>query len=361
MDAQVLDIEEKVAPLEFFPSVPANFRVAAAGTVPAGTVLGEHVELYCLDDARREAWFVDTGAHTDLAGVPFFYLAQYRAARRLLTVPYDTLHALAEDLPDPRVVWVHSTGRCGSTVLSRALNSVPGVRSLSEPDVYSDIAMFRHWGGPGRDEEYGRLVRSCTRLLGRHAPTLAVKLRGGAIHLGDLLQKVHPGAHNLFLYRHAERWAESMHAGFTAGLPGKRAMPTFLRYLESQAPLLGPWARSHGRRPTVAESYALTWLSIMDRYVTLREAGVPMLAVRYEELVAAPAETVLRILDWCELPTDGVDAVLATFATDSQEGTNLSRSARAAAPVAGLTADDLAQLRAVLAEHPVISTPDYGQ
>jgi len=360
VDARVLSIEEKVAPLEFFPSVPANFRVSEAGTVPAATVLGEHVELYCLDDARGEALFVDTGQDVDPAGAPFFYLAQYRAARRLLAVPYHTLHALAEDLPDPRPIFVHSTGRCGSTLLSRALTAVPGVRSLSEPDVYSDLAMLRHWY-PDRESDYSRLVRSCTRILGRHAPTLAVKLRGGAIHLADLLQKEYPAAHTLFLYRHAERWTESMHAGFTPSLPGKRALPTFLRYLEAQAPLLGPYARRHGRRPTLSESYALTWLSIMDSYVTLSEAGVPFLPIRYEELTAAPKDTVLRILRWCELPTDSVDAVVGTFATDSQEGTTLSRSARAAAPVAPLTPEDYEQLRAVLAEHPVVSTPDYGQ
>jgi hypothetical protein len=360
VDARVLGIEEKVAPLEFFPSVPSNFRVSEVGTVPAATVLGDHVELYCLDDARGEALFVDTGEDVDLAGAPFFYLAQYRAARRLLAVPYDTLHALADGLPDPRPIFVHSTGRCGSTLLSRALTAVPGVRSLSEPDVYSDLAMLRHWY-PDRESDYGRLARSCTRILGRHTPTLAVKLRGGAIHLGDLLQKEYPAAHDLFLYRHAERWTESMHAGFTPSLPGKRALPTFLRYLEAQAPLLSPYARRHGRRPTLAESYALTWLSIMDRYVTLRDAGVPFLPVRYEELTAAPRETVLRILQWCELPTDGVDAVVETFATDSQAGTNLSRSARAATPVVPLTPEDYEQVRAVLAEHPIVSTPDYGQ
>ncbi|MFC5946024.1 hypothetical protein, partial [Micromonospora harpali] len=37
-----------------------------------------------------------------LAGGPFLYLDQYRAAQRLVTVPYETLHRLADGLPDRR-------------------------------------------------------------------------------------------------------------------------------------------------------------------------------------------------------------------------------------------------------------------
>ena len=64
-------------------------------------------------------------------------------------------------------------------------------------------------------EDYLRLIRSCTRLLCRDAPTTVVKFRAGGIHLADLFHQAYPDARNIFLYRHAERWLESMHAGFT--------------------------------------------------------------------------------------------------------------------------------------------------
>lgn len=358
MDAQVLEIDEKVAPVEFFPSVPTNFRTTDGPTVPAAATLGPHVELYCLDDENRRALFVQTGPDVDLLDAPFFYLAQYRGAERLLALPYEALHALADDLPDPRLVFLFSTGRCGSTLLSRAFNAVPGVRSLSEPDVYSDVATLRHWD-PSREDEYARLLRSCTRILGRNADTLAIKFRGGAIHAADLLHREFPAARTLFLYRNAERWLESMHAGFTPGLPGEEAAPTFLRYLLAQSPLIVPFAQRHAREATVAEAYALTWLSVLDRYVTLTRAGVEMLPVRYEDLTADPAGSVHAVLDWCDLPTDVVDKVVETFATDSQTGTALSREARAAAAPSAPTPEDHAALRAVLAEHPVVNTPDF--
>lgn len=360
MDAWALHVEDKVAPLEYFPSVPSNFVLSDGDAVPAGTVLDTDHELYCLDDEHRRALFVRTPPGTELAGAPFFYLAQYRAAQELVAVPYGTLHALADTLPDPALVMLYSVGRCGSTLLSRGFTAVPGVRSLSEPDVFSDVAMLRHWD-PSREDEYGRLVRSCVRILGRSAPTLAVKPRGGALGIADLVRARFPDSHALFLYRDAERWMESMHAGFTPSLPAADAMPTFLRYLLSQAPLLGPFAADHGRQPFLAETYALTWLSMMDRYVGLRDAGVPFLPLRYEELIAAPRETLAAVLEWCGLPTAAVDEVVATFATDSQEGTRLSRAARAerTAALPQLDDEDYALARKVLAAHPVVTVPGW--
>jgi hypothetical protein len=354
MTAQVLHIEEKTAPLEYYPSVPSNFVLRDGDQVPAETVLGPDVELYCLDDSAHRALFVQTPPGTDLAGAPFFYLAQYRAAVRLLAVPYDELHRLAEPLPDPDLVLLYSVGRCGSTLLSRGLNAVPGVRSLSEPDVLSDLAMLRYWE-PAREDELGRLVRSCLRILGRSTPTLAVKPRGGAIGLADLVRRQFPAVHDVFLYRNAERWMDSMHAGFTPSLPSKDALPTFLRYFLSQA----GFAEKQGRPPYLAETYALTWLSMMDRYVTLRAEGVPFLPVRYEELTAAPRETLAGVLAWCGLPAGSLDAVLATFGTDSQSGTNLSRSARSESAPPPLDDEDYALARAVLASHPTVTDPAW--
>jgi hypothetical protein len=48
--------------------------------------------------------------------------------------------------------------------------------------------------------------------------------------------------------------------------------------------------------------------------------------------------------------------VLTTFATDSQEGTQLGRSGKAA--VEPLDEDDYTLARAVLADHPIVNTPD---
>ena len=87
------------------------------------------VSLYCLDHANQRALFVDTPPEVDLLQAPFYFIAQYQAAQRLIAVPYATLHALAREVElDPqRIILFYSTGRCGSTLFSHVLNQTPNV------------------------------------------------------------------------------------------------------------------------------------------------------------------------------------------------------------------------------------------
>ena len=132
MDARVLEIADRVAPLEFFPSVPSNFVLQEAGVVPAGTVLGASVDLYCLDDANRRALFAELPDGVDPAGAPFFYLTQYQQALRLYAVAYETLHERPPTSPT-RCYVGHSPALRLHAAEARALDQVDGVRSISEP------------------------------------------------------------------------------------------------------------------------------------------------------------------------------------------------------------------------------------
>ncbi|MDG4763206.1 hypothetical protein O7632_03645 [Solwaraspora sp. WMMD406] len=360
MTAQVLRIVDKVAPGEFFPAVPQNFVLREDGQLPARDLAHRpDVGLYCLDLDQQLAYFVETTPGVDLTTAPFLYLAQYQHARRLFAVSYETLHRIADELPDPaRLILVYSVGRCGSTAISHALGAVPGVRGWSEPDVFTQLAVLRH-EDPTRDDEYARLLRSCVRLLGHGTATLAVKFRAGGIHLADLFQRVFPDSRGLFLYRHAERWLESMHEGFTPHLPGPEQQQTFLRYVTAQAPLLMPFALRHQRQPTPVEAYLLTWLSAMEACLRYGRDGVPLRPVRYEDLSTDPAATLAAILDHCGLPADGFDAAYGTLAADSQAGTLLSRASRRRAETPALRDEEYARTRAVLAEYPTIGAPDF--
>ena len=64
---------------------------------------------------------------------PFYFVTQYETAQRLIAVPYDTLHQLAAECQiDPsKIILVYSTGRCGSTLISRVFDQVPEVASFS--------------------------------------------------------------------------------------------------------------------------------------------------------------------------------------------------------------------------------------
>ena len=361
MSTRILEIIDKVTPLEYFPAVPQNFVLRDGESVPPEVVLGNpDISLYCLDEENRQALFVETSPGVDLMQAPFFYLAQYQHAQRLIAVPYDTLHRLADDCPGAagNLVLIYSVGRCGSTLISQALNAVDGVLSYSEPDVYTQIAMLRHLDA-SRDEEYVRLIRSCTRMLRRDAPTVAIKFRASGIHLADLLHQVFPDARSLFLCRNAERWLESMNAGFTPNMPGPEAEALFMQFVLAQAPLLMPFITRHDRSATLAEAYMLTWLSVVDKYLTLRGDGVPFLPVRYEDIKARPKSSLLELLTYCGLPVEGFDDAYDAFSSDSQEGTVLSQASRLQNPAPALLPEDYAQARAVLAEHATVRTADF--
>ena len=105
-----------------------------------------HITPFALCEAAECVIFVDCEKDPSL-GDGFFYLEQRDAAVAGYSVPYRLLPALAEHVLSAsatrvdlsQCVWLHSTGRCGSTLLSKVLAAMGGVQSLSEPDFYSDL------------------------------------------------------------------------------------------------------------------------------------------------------------------------------------------------------------------------------
>jgi len=124
------------------------------------------------------------------------------------------LHRLADAMRDPfnELILLYSVGRCGGTLVSRAVNRLDGVLGLDEPDVYNNIVLMRPRDG-SRDVDLTRLLHSCTRLLHRPSrqdvKTLFIKFRGTSTEIGDLMFKAFPASKGIFLYRNAETWAES--------------------------------------------------------------------------------------------------------------------------------------------------------
>jgi hypothetical protein len=75
----------------------------------------------------------------------FFYQAQRDHATRAYLVPFPEFLSLATDLSKggialDRVLFLQSTGRCGSTLLSKVVGNLAGIYSISEADVYTLVA-----------------------------------------------------------------------------------------------------------------------------------------------------------------------------------------------------------------------------
>jgi hypothetical protein len=376
----LLEIIERRRPSPIGLVEPSDFLVRAAGPADPALVLRPDVSLYCLDHPRRRGLFVECDPGVDLSAAPFYYQAQFERARRLIAVPYDQMHRIADTLDDPgdRLILLYSTGRCGSTLMSRAFAHVPGVVSLSEPDVFTQLVGLRPTDG-SLDAEIRSLAADCIKLHCRppapHASPRrevrwALKFRSMGIELGDLLHRAFPRARSMFLYRGAEAQVESSLRAF-ADAPaapdvntpeGRELAERYVSWARGGPLRQLPRAAAGGlhaavtrgdfrvfrrlaraavrlgrEQPTKEEMFAVLWVSVVARYLELHRRGAIPVAFRYETLVERPAETMAAVFRHAGLPTDAAAVACdAVMGRDSQEGSALARE-RARATDAGDT------------------------
>ncbi len=315
------------------------------------------LSLYTVDPAERTALFVRTPAQIDLSRVPFLWQTQFAQATEVVAVPFREFVDLAAHARSSleRIVFVHSIGRCGSTLACRALAEADDVVALSEPDVFIQLQQMRDRG----DREVDSLLESCTVLL--HAPraatTFVIKLRSQNIELAEPLMQCFPNAKTTFLYRQAESWARSAVRAF--GLFSPELLALWDRFGEIQ-----PRVRSvvDGAElspfPSPSEFLGWMWAAPMVRATILRQEGVPMFIARYEELSERPFEVLMALCEFCGLRIKP-SALTAVIAQDSQEGTEFSR-ARQVEPGSDLTDERLASFRDCLAKLAPSLNPDLS-
>jgi hypothetical protein len=216
MPAKVFEIAAKVKKWDLELARATDFSThPPVASDPGKIIAAPHISLYCLDPENREVVFVEVPPGMDVSQRPFLFLTQYQNAQRVWTVSYETFHQLAAGMGDrfTRLIPMYSIGRCGGTLVSRALSRLETVLSLDEPDLYCHIVQLR-LAGRSRDEELKELIHSGTRLLFKpftaSADTLFLKFRPQCIAIGDLMHRAFPSANAMFLYRNADGWARSV-------------------------------------------------------------------------------------------------------------------------------------------------------
>ena len=311
-----------------------HFDLKRAGVLSTDALLTlPNLTLYSFDDEMRHAVLVETSADAKLTAAPFYYRAQKDYAERVFTLPYEVFNALATELSDPpRLVLLHSVGRCGSTLLCNALGELGNVVSLSEPDMFTCAVGMRPPDG-SRDAELTELLRSAIRFLNLNTAThdgvLLLKFRAWCLEVADLLAHACPDARALFLGRDLEGWIRSMGRLLKVTDPEREAMyqrqgvdtPMFDFPRDRFISLL---RRSSFRPESWREDVTLGWVSLMARYYDCYEQGIIRHALTYDDLIREPCKAVQAVAAACYLPGDDFDAALAVFESDSQAGTHLS-------------------------------------
>ena len=360
MDAQRLTIVEKLRNNPIFRSVSlADFQYQEAENVDPRIVVEQPtISLYCVDHDTRRAIFVVTPQDLDLSRVPFYYQAQYEAAQSLIAVSYDALHTLAEQVTiDPsRIILVYSTGRCGSTLVSHALNQADGVYSFSEPDVFTQLVVLRDFDS-NNDLFISALVEDCTKVMcaaAQHggASAWALKFRGFCIELGHLFYRSFPAAKVVFLYRsNTEGYVNSFVRVLDLFEPERlQALPAFQQGANHLSPLVRVYSATHTRTISPIELFVLPWVSVIQRCLDLQQQGVPMICARYEDLKRAPQKVLDAVFTFCDLSVSDPAAIDQVLAKDSQAGTELSQE-RAQHSRSMLTVEHIEEIHRLLNEY----------
>lgn len=354
----VLEIQERRKPAPARTASPDDFGYRKIGEAdPSSLITDSTLSLYCLDPVARRALFVQVAEGVDLTMAPFLYMAQYDQAQRLLAVPYDVLHRVAAgvELEGP-LVFIYSTGRAGSTLLSKAFREMGGVTSLSEPDVYTQAVALRLCGG---HDEIRQLLTSATKILFNpafaHGSSLyVVKFRSQGIELGDLLADAFPAATNLFLYRDLAPFIRSGVRAFAFDDRPPQVRQGILENLARMMPLLTEELQHRGDL-SGAEIVCFMWLSAVHAYLRLQREGIPMLTLRYDDLASDPSGTLETIMTYLGLPAEKVQRALAAFERDSQAGSPFSRE-EAAQHIGGIDDRQWESIRDIMRRYPLMGS-----
>ncbi len=309
-----------------------DFRLREMGQLPAGEILeNSHITLYSLDFENSQAIFVETPSDVNLSLAPFYFMAQYKNAMRVLTVSFETIIELARSVTvnDDRLIFIHSVGRAGSTLASQIFAQVQGAINISEPDALTLLVKARYSEPSNKDSLIALLKATICLLCKTRAETAwVIKGRSYVIELGDWLHEIYSQTKNLFLYRHAETWLQSCLRACDDGVARtnkeRRARENQIR--EFMAPLTPIVARYDPKQHlSYAGIFALVWLSTMERYVQYCSMGIEMLAIRYANWRSVPQKTAESMLDYCQCRPADMTAIYQTLTKDSQAGTVLSQ------------------------------------
>jgi hypothetical protein len=258
-------------------SQPEDFILDASRAVNSSRMFDPDVSPYCFDLANRSLLCVST---PDISGAVFFYQAQRQYARTVINVPFETL---PKGTASP--VLIFSIGRCGSTLLVRALEAA-GMRAVSEPDFYRQAACHRPL-----DMSLRSVITGATRLL----PYSVIKLHLECNHAPVLIAGAFDSPRIMFILRDPVDWAASL----------RRISRNSLQ-------------------PAWAVALLRTGLLALDELTR----NYPVRICYYEDFRELGSDYIADLLSWAGWPGKASpETLLAVAAKDAQEGTFVSRAA----------------------------------
>ena len=296
-------------------------------------VLHDNVTIYAL--SAEHALFVETDRDVDVTNSKFgsfMNISQFMYAKRVIVLPIRAVYQLADQLGDPqgRLVFLGNTTRCGSTLLCQIYEETGKCAAFSEPGVIKQLLAEHSKLG---ELEFNKLAVSTMRMLCKPTSSkpdcYVIKIAGPAMAQILLpLHKIYSGAKLMFMYRDGlkvaksfSRLAQEDHLMMVLNT----VMDTFPKVQNSVWQLIG---YSHDYFIPVRYSlsrFFMLWAITCAKYNELRRDGIPIVAVRYEDLLENPEFATSAVLKYSGLDQDLVSKALAAFGKDSHSNTVFSQ------------------------------------
>ncbi|KAF6034023.1 hypothetical protein EB796_007671 [Bugula neritina] len=278
-------------------------------------------------------------------------------------MPIQSLIKLASFLGDPtaKVIWIHHTGRCGSTAMAQVCNALPNVLTISEPlNVFSldQYFKYKHLRNGSLDweptEEYLKIYQSTVRVMLsksylKSAEIIVVKAApaNSMVDL-NLIVELFPKFINVFMYREMREQVTSLYktvSGFdiqrssTSFIASSMILSRFFPNVKSHATLQNccndkkhvEWllGKSSVHNHTEFIAFVISWCEMCSHYMKLCESlthpNVP--AFKYEHWQSNPdkyLETFFKLVD-LELTDERLQIVKDVLNEDSQKNSMFSR------------------------------------
>jgi len=305
---------------------------------------------------------------------PFMFVGQRQEVQRVLAVPWAEANALAESLPEATnlgpVLFIQMTGRCGSTVLSKAIEDLQvGCQSVSEPVFLADVHEMLERGLCTKEEALTTMRAFVLMLVHQRRtaqpdkPIVVIKMRTllTCWRACMLIPEALPEAKQIFQWRTVEDVVGSFHAGVsnsmvsaTARFLSQHDLDGWLwsangspqaRYMERQVEIMRSdpsMATVRGFEDIEAANFTkhgvlgfLTLMCMMDAHISvaLGKRNLWHCTLRYEDLMEKKSACVLELLaelEWLHFVPKS--AVFATpeadnvFLKDAHAGGGLAKA-----------------------------------
>ncbi len=346
-----------------------DFTWEAGNTVDAHSLIDNPtISLYCFDDDSQQAIFASLPESIDLSQVTFVYQSQFDNAEYLIAVPYTIFLQLAQnfDVDDRQLICIHSVGRCGSTLMTQALNELDSTIAFSESDIFSNFVTIRH---TSRDEQI-LLLQASFKFMFR--PTVVgdnkryvLKFRNHCSDIMDIFFEAFPNAKHLFMYRNAMDWVSSLYRIiYNTGrshlqLSYDEAVEQHQLYFNLPIEEVTPLFDSSQGTFSITLCRAVLWVQMMNRYAEFYERGLRPIVIRYEDLIEHRDDMLLKLFDVLDLPQDALRKAQSAFERDSQAGTKMARDKAQSGNTINLPIVEVEAVKKLLNQQPIVNQSDY--